>query len=48
MFAGGIGIVGSWFTATTLPVFLAGCVAAAIGGMMLWMANRAQSGRNGG
>lgn len=38
--AGGIGVIGSWFTDATLQVFLAGCVAAAIGGLMLWKAGR--------
>ena len=42
VFAGGI--VASWFTETTLPVFLAGCVAAAIGGLMLWAARRHAGG----
>ena len=48
VFAGGIGIVASWFTKTTLPVFLAGCVAASIGGLMLWAARRHARGREAG
>jgi hypothetical protein len=46
--AGCIGGVGSWFTETTLPVFLAGCVAAAIGGLMLWAARRHSPGDKAG
>ncbi len=48
VFAGGVGVVGSWFTNTTFPVFLAGCVAAAIGGLMLWAARRHWRGGEAG
>jgi hypothetical protein len=48
VFAGGIGMVGSWFTDTKLPVFLAGCVAAAIGCLMLWAARRQARGGEAG
>lgn len=44
--AGGMGVIASWFTETTLQVFMAGCVAAAIGALMLWKAGR--HARNGG
>lgn len=46
--AGGMGVIASWFTQTTLQVFMAGCVAAAIGALMLWKAGRhARSGGAG-
>lgn len=48
VFAGVMGMVGSWFTTTTLPVFLAGCVASAIGGVMLWAAHRHARGGEAG
>ena len=38
--AGILGMLGRWYSATRLDVFLAGCTAATIGALLLWRARR--------